>query len=161
MRCSVTLDDVRTLVDYHYWARNRMFEALAHLTSDQFTQNLFNSFPSIRDTVVHLYTADWGWHLLWQGEPLIEPPAADSFSDLASVQGVWQDQERKVRVFVENLADGDLSGFWWRLLHLVNHASYHRGQVTTMLRQLNVDVPKSQDMIVFLMEQSRSVGRSQ
>jgi uncharacterized damage-inducible protein DinB len=121
----------------------------------------FNSFPSIRDTVVHLYTADWGWHLLWQGEPLIEPPAADSFSDLASVQGVWQDQERKVRVFVENLADGDLSGFWWRLLHLVNHASYHRGQVTTMLRQLNVDVPKSQDMIVFLMERSRSVGQSQ
>jgi uncharacterized damage-inducible protein DinB len=157
----VTLDDVRTLVDYHYWARNRMFEALAHLTSDQFTQNLFNSFPSIRDTVVHLYTADWGWHLLWQGQPLTEPPAADSFSDLASVQGVWQDQERKVRVFVENLADQDLSGFWWRLLHLVNHASYHRGQVTTMLRQLNVDVPKSQDMIVFLMERSRSAGRSQ
>jgi uncharacterized damage-inducible protein DinB len=71
----VTFDDVRTLVDYHYWARNRMFEALANLTSDQFTQNLFNSFPSIRDTVVHLYSADWGWHLLWQGQPLPEPPS--------------------------------------------------------------------------------------
>jgi uncharacterized damage-inducible protein DinB len=157
----VTLDDVRTLVDYHYWARNRMFEALTNLTSDQFTQNLFNSFPSIRDTVVHLYTADWGWHLLWQGQPLTEPPAADSFSDLASVQGVWQDQERKVRAFVDSLSEADLSGFWWRLLHLVNHASYHRGQVTTMLRQLSVDVPKSQDMIVFLKERSRSVGRTQ
>jgi uncharacterized damage-inducible protein DinB len=66
-----------------------------------------------------------------------------------------------VRDFVENLANADLSRFWWRLLHLVNHASYHRGQVTTMLRQLNVDVPKSQDMIVFLMERSTSVGRSQ
>jgi uncharacterized damage-inducible protein DinB len=157
----VTLDDVRTLVDYHYWARNRMFEALTNLTSDQFTQNLFNSFPSIRDTVVHLYTADWGWHLLWQGQPLTEPPAADSFSDLASMQGVWQDQERKVRAFVDSLSEADLSGFWWRLLHLVNHASYHRGQVTTMLRQLSVDVPKSQDMIVFLKERSRSVGRTQ
>jgi uncharacterized damage-inducible protein DinB len=157
----VTLDDVRTLVDYHYWARNRMFEALTNLTSDQFTQNLFNSFPSIRDTVVHLYTADWGWHLLWQGQPLTEPPAADSFSDLASVQGVWQDQERQVRAFVDSLSEADLSGFWWRLLHLVNHASYHRGQVTTMLRQLSVDVPKSQDMIVFLKERSRSVGRTQ
>src|SRR5262245_39355453 len=138
-----------------------MFDALANLTSDQFTQELPNSFPSIRDTFVHLYTADWGWYLLWKGQPLTEFPAADSFSDLASVQGVWQDQERKVRVFVENLADADLSGFWWKLLHLVNHASYHRGQVTTMLRQLNVDVPKSQDMIVFLSERSTSVGPSQ
>ena len=157
----MTLDDVRTLVDYHYWARNRMFDALAKLTADQFTRNLPNSFPSIRDTVVHLYRADWGWYLLWEGQPLTDLPAADSFSDLASVRGVWQDQERKVRVFVENLAESDLSGFWWKLLHLVNHASYHRGQVTTMLRQLNVDVPKCQDMIVFLMERSRSVGRTQ
>jgi DinB family len=75
----VTRDDVRTLVDYHYWARNRMFEALANLTSDQFTQNLFNSFPSIRDTVVHLYAADRGWHLLWEGQPLTEPLRQTAF----------------------------------------------------------------------------------
>jgi uncharacterized damage-inducible protein DinB len=157
----VTLDDLRALVDYHYWARNRMLEVLASLTPDQFTRNLCNSFPSIRDTIVHLYIADWGWLLLWQGKPMTEFPAADSFPDLASVRGVWQDQEHKVRAFVENLSEADLSGFWWKLLHLVNHASYHRGQVTTMLRQLNVDVPKSQDMIVFLGERSRSVGGSQ
>ena len=66
-----------------------------------------------------------------------------------------------MRAFVDSLSEADLSGFWWRLLHLVNHASYHRGQVTTMLRQLSVDVPKSQDMIVFLKERSRSVGRTQ
>jgi uncharacterized damage-inducible protein DinB len=154
----MTLEDVRTLVDYHYWARNRMFEALANLTSDQFTRNLANSFPSIRETVVHLYTADWGWHLLWQGQPLTEPPAAEGFPDPASVEGAWRDQERKVRAFVENLGEADVSGFWWRLLHLVNHASYHRGQVTTMLRQLGVDSPRSQDMVVFQMERTSVLG---
>jgi uncharacterized damage-inducible protein DinB len=35
------------------------------------------------------------------------------------------------------------------LQHIVNHATYHRGQVTTMLRQLNAPPPKSQDLIVF------------
>ena len=40
------------------------------------------------------------------------------------------------------------------LLHLVNHASYHRGQVTTLLRQLGVAAPKSQDMIIFYKEQA-------
>jgi uncharacterized damage-inducible protein DinB len=148
----VTLEDIRTVVDYHYWARNRMLEALAKLTPDQFTRQLSNSFPSIRDTVVHLYTADWGWHLLWQGQPLTEPPAADSFPDLASVQSAWQDQERKVRAFVEDLLEVDIGRFWWKLLHLVNHGSYHRGQVTTLLRQLGIDAPKSQDMIIFQRE---------
>jgi uncharacterized damage-inducible protein DinB len=149
-----TPQDVRTVVDYHYWARDRLLEACAPLTSDQFTRDLSSSFPSVRDTLVHLYTADWGWHLLWQGQSPIDPRAADSFPDLASVRSAWQDQERKVRSFVANLGEEGIGGFWQRLLHLVNHASYHRGQVTTMLRQLGVDAPKSQDMIMFYKERA-------
>jgi len=141
--------DLRMLVDYHYWARDRMFEALAPLTSDQFTQHVANSFPSIRDTVVHLYTADWGWHLLWRGQMLIDPPPVASFPDLASIQTAWQDQERKVRGFVESLQEAEVGSFWPKLLHLINHGSYHRGQVTSILRQLGAEPPRSQDMIIF------------
>jgi uncharacterized damage-inducible protein DinB len=149
---------VYTLVDYHYWARDRLFEALNPLTSDQFTRDLSSSFPSVRDTLVHLYVADWGWYLLWQGQSLTDPPAADSFPDLESVRGAWQEQESKVRGFVKNLAEDDVGGFWQRLLHLVNHASYHRGQVTTMLRQLGAEAPKSQDMIIFHRERLPNAG---
>ena len=35
------------------------------------------------------------------------------------------------------------------LSHVVNHASYHRGQVTTMLRQIGAAPPKGMDMIAF------------
>ena len=148
----MTLGDIRPVVDYHYWARDRMFEALAPLTPDQFTRNLSSSFPSIRDTVVHLYTADWGWHLLWQGKALTAPPKAESFPDLVSLQEAWRRQEALVREFVDNLGEEDVGGFWRMLLHLVNHASYHRGQVTTMLRQLGIDIPGSQDMVIFYKE---------
>lgn len=135
-----------------------MFEALAPLTSDQFTQNLANSFPSIRDTVVHLYTGDWGWHLLWQGQMFTNPPQAASFPDLASVETAWREQERLVRSFVDNLREMDVDGFWPQLLHLINHGSYHRGQVTTMLRQLGVEAPRSQDMIVFRKERAAALA---
>jgi uncharacterized damage-inducible protein DinB len=77
----MTVEDLQVLVDYHYWARDRMFEALAPLTAEQFTRHVANSFPSVRETVVHLYTADRGWHLLWQGLPLTAPPSVDSFPD--------------------------------------------------------------------------------
>ena len=150
----MTVEDVLTLVDYHYWARDRLLEACVQLTSAQFTRDLSGSFSSVRDTLVHLYTADWAWHLLWQGQSPTDPPAADSFPDLASVRSAWQDQESKVRSFVTNLGEKGIGGFWPRLLHLVNHASYHRGQVTMMLRQLGVDAPKSQDMIIFYKERA-------
>ena len=58
------------------------------------------------------------------------------------------------RVFEFTLFSGQpgASPFWQMLQHIVNHASYHRGQVTTMLRQLGAQPPKSLDMIAFYRE---------
>jgi uncharacterized damage-inducible protein DinB len=44
------------------------------------------------------------------------------------------------------------------LQHVVNHGSYHRGQVTTLLRQLGAPAPKSVDLIAFYRE--RAAARS-
>ena len=43
---------------------------------------------------------------------------------------------------------------WHMLQHVVNHASYHRGQVTTLLRQVGAAPPKSMDLIAFYRERS-------
>ena len=98
------------MVDYHYWARDRLLDACVPLTSDQFTRDLSSSYPSVRDTLVHLYSADWGWHLLWQGQSPTDFPAADSFPDLASIRSAWQDQESTVRGFVANLDHRTIAG---------------------------------------------------
>jgi len=39
--------------------------------------------------------------------------------------------------------------FWQMLQHVVNHGSYHRGQVTTLLRQLGAPPPESLDLFTF------------
>jgi uncharacterized damage-inducible protein DinB len=44
------------------------------------------------------------------------------------------------------------SPLWQMVQHVVNHGSYHRGQVTTMLRQLGSKPPKSLDMIAYYRE---------
>jgi len=69
----MNLQDLRTLLDYHYWARDRMFEVLEPLTREQVERDMGNSFKSIRDTVTHLYAADWVWYSRWQG---VSPPLA-------------------------------------------------------------------------------------
>jgi uncharacterized damage-inducible protein DinB len=55
------------------------------------------------------------------------------------------------RVFEYKLMSGasGSSRFAEMLTHVVNHGSYHRGQVTTLLRQLGAAPPKSTDMITF------------
>lgn len=160
----MNLDDLRTLLDYHYWARDRLLAALDPLTPDQFNRDLGSSFKSIRETVVHTYAAEWAWHLRWRGESPTKLMTSDAFPDVDAVRRAWTDHEAKMRAFVEALGEDGLnrvfeykllSGqpgatpFWQMLQHVVNHASYHRGQVTTMLRQLGAQPAKSMDMIAF------------
>ena len=163
----MTHQDLRTLLDFHYWARDRMFDAIEPLTPEQFTRNLGNSFPSVRDTVVHIYAAEWVWYERWQGHSPTALLPADQFPDVATLRREWLEHEQKVRAYVEGIGDAGvdrvmpytlLSGvsskspFWQMLQHVVNHASYHRGQVTTMLRQLGAAPAKSCDLITFYRE---------
>ena len=164
----MNLQDLRTLLDYHYWARDRMFAALEPLTPEQADRDLGNSFRSIRETVTHLYAAEWAWYSRWQGTSPTALLPADTFADLAGVRRAWSEHEVKMRAYLEELGEAGvdrviefklLSGrpgaapFWQMQQHVVNHASYHRGQVTTMLRQLGAQPPQSLDMIAFYRSQ--------
>ena len=166
-------DDLRRLLDYHYWARDRMLEAVDRLPPDQFTRNMGNSFRSIRDTVAHIYSAEWIWYNRWRRNPPTGMLAPELFPDSASIRTAWLEHEQKMRaLFGELDATGiaqvieykSLAGqaaasvLWHMLQHVVNHATYHRGQVTTMLRQLEAAPPKSMDLITFYRENDARRG---
>ena len=165
----MTLEDLRTLVDYHYWARDRLLAAVEALSPEQFTRDLGSSFRSVRDTLVHLVGAEWAWLSRWKGQSPTSLLSAEPFPDLASVRRKWGEVEQDLRGFVAGWKEEDvgrvyeyklLSGqpgaspFWQMLQHVVNHGSYHRGQVVTMLRQLGAAPPKSVDLIAFYRERS-------
>ena len=165
----MTHQDLCTLVDFHYWARDRMLDAVDGLTSDQYARDLGSSFRSVRDTVVHIYAAEWIWYMRWLGTSPSALVTVDQFPDIAAIRNAWTELEGKVRAFVSALDEDGvtrvmpytlLSGvsstspFWQMIQHVVNHASYHRGQVTTMLRQLGAAPAKSCDMITFYRERA-------
>jgi uncharacterized damage-inducible protein DinB len=163
------LSNLTTLLDYHYWARDRLLEAVARLTPDQFNRDLGSSFKSVRETLVHIYAAEWAWNSRWRGTSPTALLTSDPFPDVESLRRAWVENEANVRAFTTSLGDAGvdrvfayrmLSGaegaspFWQMLQHVVNHASYHRGQVTTMLRQLGATPAQSMDMIGFYRERS-------
>ena len=155
----MTLNDLRSLLDYHYWARDRMLAALAAITPEQYTRDLGSSFRSIRETAVHVYAAEWAWYSRWQGQSPTALIEAETFPDLASLRQAWNELEAKVRAFLEDLervieykllsGEPGASPFWQMLQHVVNHASYHRGQITTMLRQMGAAPGRPMDLIAF------------
>jgi uncharacterized damage-inducible protein DinB len=168
----MTLQDLQTLLDYHYWARDRLLDALDLLAPEQFTRDLGSSFKSIRDTVSHTYAAEWAWHSRWIGQSPSGPLPFDQFADVASVRAAWTALEPKVRGFVEDAGEAGLTRvidykllngqpgatpLWQMVQHVVNHASYHRGQVTTMLRQIGAAPAKSMDLIAFYRQQAGQV----
>ena len=161
------LIELRTLVDYHYWARDRLLQAVEQLTPEQLSFRIESSFPSVHDTLVHLWGAEVIWLRRWQGDSPTELPAGDDLVDLASIRLAWSDEEATIRALLDRLGEDGVGRpmeyrmfdgkpyvqpFWQMLLHLVNHGSYHRGQVTTMLRQLGVQPPKQMDFSAFCRE---------
>lgn len=160
----MNLQDLRTLLDYHYWARDRLLDAIAPLTAEQLNKDTGSSFASIRETVVHVYAAECAWYARWQGRSPTALMTSDAFPDVEAIRAAWTAQEADMRAFLDSLGESGIARvfeytlltgqasstpFWQMLQHVVNHASYHRGQVTTMLRQMGAPPGKSMDMIGF------------
>src|SRR5262249_41148974 len=163
----MTLQDLKTLLDFHYWALHRALDAAGQLRPEQFTRDLGSSFKSVRDTLAHLYSAEWAWHQRWHGTSPTAHLSFDQFPDVASIRNAWAAHEKKMRAFLESLTDADVtriveyramngspgsSSIGEMLQHVVNHGSYHRGQLTTMFRQLGATPAKSMDLIGYFRE---------
>jgi uncharacterized damage-inducible protein DinB len=160
----MTFAYLQTMLDYHYWARDIILDAVTEVPRDKFTAPVTSSFGSLRDTVAHIYAADWIWFQRWTGQTPKTLIAYDQFPDPTSIRTAWKDLETSTRQFVDNLGEAgvnkafsytllsgapDTAPFWEMLVHVVNHATYHRGQVTTLMRQMGMHPPKPTDMIAF------------
>jgi uncharacterized damage-inducible protein DinB len=156
--------DVRVLYEYNAWANARSLADVGRVTAEEFTRESGGSFASLRDTLVHMMWAEWIWLRRWLGEsPRAQFDPAE-FPDLDSARARWAEIERVRAEFIEGLTDEALRrtltytntrGEEWSytlaemMLHTANHSTYHRGQLTTLLRQLGRE-PASTDFLYYI-----------
>jgi uncharacterized damage-inducible protein DinB len=154
---TISLAVLKEMFDHNYWARDRQLQACTGLTEEQFVRPLGNSFPSLRDTLTHLLAVEWLWLERWRGRSPQTLLAPEEFPTLAALSQRWAAVEREMREYGAGLSDEDLERpvtcrstrgqtwtftLWRMILHLLQHQSYHRGQVTALLRQLGTTPPK-------------------
>jgi uncharacterized damage-inducible protein DinB len=168
----MTPDEMCVLYDYNAWANRRQLEAASKLTAEQFVQPLGSSFGSVRDTLAHIYGAEWMWLERFQSRSPSSLPDTTQFKNLASLEERWNEHEARLLSFVRGRTQADLdqvmeyktlkfgiyrNPLWQSMQHVVNHGSYHRGQVTTLLRQLGAQ-PILTDLMHFYRALSTAAG---
>src|SRR5205085_10160354 len=93
--------DLRPLLDFHYWARTRVLDAADQLNPEQWTRDLGSSFPSVRDTAVHTYSAEYVWLHRLQGLSPTAHLLPESYPNATALRADWVEHEAKMRAVVE------------------------------------------------------------
>jgi uncharacterized damage-inducible protein DinB len=168
----MTPEEMRVLYDFNAWANHRSLEAAAKLTDEQFVKPMGSSFGSVRDTLAHVCGAEWIWLERFQGRSPASLPDVLECADAASLRAKWLEQEARLLAFVAKLTQEDLNRvleyetmkfgvysnpLWQSMQHVVNHGTYHRGQVTTLLRQLGAQ-PILTDLMHYYRERAMAAS---
>lgn len=168
----MTPEEMCLLYDYNAWANRRSLDAAEKLTSEQFTKPMGSSFGSVRDTLAHICGAEWIWLERFQGRSPASLPDTTEYADVDSLRARWAEQEGRLLAFVGKLTQEDLNHvmeyktlkfgvyrnpLWQSMQHVVNHGTYHRGQVTTLLRQLGAQ-PILTDLMHYYRERATAAG---
>jgi uncharacterized damage-inducible protein DinB len=157
------VDTIQELLRYNTWANARMLDAVEVLDSGQFTRALGGSYSSVQGTLTHMVWAEWVWLERWKGGSPKQLFSAEEFPTVSDVRARWLEIQASQEAFGETLTAQQLARVlrytnrreevWeyalWRMIHhLCNHSTYHRGQVTNMLRMLGAQ-PAATDFLVF------------
>jgi uncharacterized damage-inducible protein DinB len=159
----MTLDEVRELFAYNAWANRQILGAAAALPTDVYQRDLKSSHGGIHGTLAHIVWAEHLWLNRWLQKP---NPAVAQGKDLrtaADVRARWEEIEAERRRLLAGLSEAQLEetrtvkpstgGEYQHTLsqmfhHVVDHSSYHRGQIVTLLRQVGA-VPPVTGLIFF------------
>jgi uncharacterized damage-inducible protein DinB len=153
----VTLQEITRLVAFNRWANQCFFEALPQLPAEQCRQDMHSNHGGIRGTLAHIIGAERGWLSRWQGGRETGTAAAGQTQSVAELralcEGVCDERgrflttldDRKLQETLSTTArTGSYTASYSQMIqHVIDHSSYHRGQIVTMLRQLGVTPPST------------------
>jgi uncharacterized damage-inducible protein DinB len=168
----MTVQDLERLYDYGYWANKKLLAVVSQLTPEQFTQSVTGSYGSVRNTLVHILSAEWGWLDRCGGHERGPALKADDYPTVESVIEAWAKVEGWMRAFLAGLKDEELNrqvefknprgetramALGELMQHGANHGVHHRGQVALLLRALG-HVPGNFDLLFYDADRHRAMA---
>jgi uncharacterized damage-inducible protein DinB len=154
----MTAEEVRLHIAYSGWASRKLLDAALALDEEQQRRELGVSHKSLRGTLEHIFFADRIWFAR-----TVDPSVLESTETLSvawpQLQGRWEQwaagltQQDLTRVvdYKDLRGNAHSTPVWQIVMHVVNHATLHRGQAMSLLRQLGIAPPPT-DLIFYYRE---------
>lgn len=166
---SVPAETLRLHLRYSDWASRRLVTSAAKLTEEERLRDFKHSDRSVLGTLAHVFAADRVW--IHRVHGLQTAKFLDPETDLRmeALENEWPAVRQQWHDLAAGLTDPeanamvaykDLRGnayetpLWQIVLHVVNHATHHRGQVSAMLRAMG-HTPPPVDLIAYYRELAR------
>ncbi|MGB5873069.1 MAG: DinB family protein [Bacteroidota bacterium] len=165
----MNLQEVKLLHAYNAWANNRILGALASVPDKEYMQDLKSSHGSLHGTMVHIVAAEKLWQSRWHGTSDATLLSTGDVPSLPALKSLWEEVGRGMARSIGTMTDKKLAEtfrvtslaagsvtltYWQSLQHIVDHSSYHRGQIVALLRQLGF-TPPTTSMLLFYRDASK------
>jgi len=152
------------LAAYNSWADQKAIDWLSQITDEQWEQVNVSSFSSIRQTAVHIASAEKIWIDFWTGAAKPIYLSAEFAGNKDELLAIWQKASYELEAFIKSHPGEDLMRsvsfiypngntghmlYYQTFAHIVNHSTYHRGQLVTILRQTGFDRFTSIDLATY------------
>lgn len=153
------------IANFNYWADCKAIEWLRRITEAQWVQINISSFSSIRETAIHITSAEKIWVDYWQHTPNPTFLSTKFKGTKDELLTIWEKSSADLKTYIESRPEGDYlqpvnfkyprdgrvgqMEFWQTAAHVVNHSTYHRGQLVTLLRQAGFVNLSSIDMATY------------
>lgn len=160
-------DLLLSYVKYNLWANKRICERINQIDDVLCNTELKSSFKTIRLTLLHIWDAQQIWYLRLNGKSVTEWPGSNYTGSSKELIDSFLKQSEEMITLVESYTEEKLNSFCEFndmkgnphkiktcdiLQHCMNHATFHRGQLVTMLRELGVDNIPGTDYITYIRE---------
>lgn len=155
------MNHLKSFLEYNLWANRILTGYLEKAGEKKLDLTIESSFNSIRKTWYHLWDAQEVWIQRLKGNSITSWPSRDfTGTQQQAILQFIQSSEELLTLGIQLDPEADItyknlegkeftSKVWHILMHIVNHGSYHRGQLVTMLRQADMKELQPLDFIVF------------
>jgi uncharacterized damage-inducible protein DinB len=135
-------DQIAHMARYHEWATARLLAAIQPMPEEAYRQSCGMFFRSIHGTLNHLLLTDseiW-YPRLAEGRSASLPLDAELESDRTALASRLNMAVAQWRPYIASLSEEALAlPIATALLHVFNHATHHRGQITAALSMLGFE----------------------
>jgi uncharacterized damage-inducible protein DinB len=144
------------MAEYNHWMNDRIYALCAELSDEERRRDRGAFFKSIEGTLDHILWGDRVWLPRFNGKTYRAGPIGQpAYRDFADLRAARTEMDREIRDWARAVTPewldqpmtwtSRLYGFtqtqprWVLVTQMFNHQTHHRGQVTTLLKQIGVD----------------------